>query len=119
MQNNISRMVMLRNIFLEIKLAELLPLKQASNVCIVYHNNYFTCTVLLTLTKYPHKRKWRDMERALRGGVGGGVREGFSDKLSGWADIGGTAKIQIISFCEYFVSLFALSLLINEPILFF
>ena len=37
---------MFGNIFLEIKLAELLSLKQASNVCIVYHNNYFTCTVL-------------------------------------------------------------------------
>ena len=27
-------------------LLELLSLKQESNVCIVYHNNYFTCTLL-------------------------------------------------------------------------
>ena len=53
------------------------------------------------------------------GGGRGGGREGFSDKLSGSADIGGIANIQIIAFCKYFFSLFALSILINEPILFF
>ena len=27
-------------------MTKLSPLKQESNVCIVYHNNYFTCTLL-------------------------------------------------------------------------
>ena len=27
-------------------MTELLSVKQESNVCIVYHNNYFTCTLL-------------------------------------------------------------------------
>ena len=46
----IDGMFRIGNILLEIKLGnhltELLSLKQESNVCIVYHNNYFTCTPL-------------------------------------------------------------------------
>ena len=64
MQNNISRMVvMLGNILLEIKLAGLLSLKQASNVCIVSVTKTISPVHFLTLIKYPHKRKWREMER--------------------------------------------------------
>ena len=73
MRNNISRLViMFGNIFLEIKLAELLSLKQASNVCIVCHNNYFTCT-LLSSDKIPAQAKMAGNGKSPEGtGEGGG-----------------------------------------------
>ena len=99
MQNNISRMVMLGNIFLEIKLSELLSLN-SSKRCLYCVSQQLFHLYTFKLITYPHKRKWREMKRALRGGGGGrgGGRKGFSDKLSGSADIGGIANIQIIAF---------------------
>ena len=51
-----------------------------------------------TLIKTPQERKWREMERALRGRG----REGFSDKLSGLADIGGYCKYTNNRICKCF-----------------
>ena len=63
------------------------------------------------------------MERALRGG-GGGVEGGGGGGRVSWTNyldksiLVDTANIQIIAFASIF-SLFALSILIKKPILFF
>ena len=78
-------------------MTELLSLKQESNICIVYHNNYFTCTLLNS-----------DKNSALAKVAGNGKspdgegREGFTDKLSGWADIGGYCQYTNNRICKYF-----------------
>ena len=59
-------------------MTELLSLKQENNVCIVYHNNYCTCTLL---------NSDKNSVRAKAAGNGksseGRGWEGFLDKLSG------------------------------------
>ena len=69
-----------------------------------------------TLIETLQERKWREMERALRGGRGGGrvSRTNYLDRPI-LVDI---ANIQIIAFASVF-SLFAPSILINQHILFF
>ena len=89
---------------------ELLSLKQESNVCIVCHNNYFTCT-LQNSGRSESGGKWKESWG------GGGGRVSRTNYLDGpiLVDI---ANIQIITFASVF-SLFAPSILINQHILFF
>ena len=93
-------------------------MKQESNVChvcIVYHNNNYTCT-LLNSDKNSARVKVAGNGKS-PGGGGGGGRVSWTNYLdkSILVDI---ANIQIIAFASIF-SLFALSILIKKPILFF
>ena len=80
----------------------------------MYHNNYFTCT-LLNSDKNSARVKVAGNGKSPEGGRGGRVsRTNYLDK-SMLVDI---ANIQIIAFASIF-SLFALSIWIKKPILFF